>query len=759
MAALLAAVVVAAGACSYTSPEIEPALPKEAQTSRIFAGDGSLLAALHAEENRRNLSLDEIPDHVQDAVIAIEDERFWRHNGVDIRALLRAGITNASEGEVVQGGSTITQQYVKNALLDTDRTVERKVQEAALAIQMERSHTKERILELYLNSIYFGNGAYGVDAAAHEYFGKTGTELTLAEGATIAGLIRAPSRYDPYDDPDAARRRRNSVLDNMERLGWATPDEVAWVKATPVELAPEKPAEERYPAGHFVEVVKQFILDDPRFGATPAERQALLFTGGLRISTTVDPRLQARAEEAVRATLAPNAGVEGALVAVDPTNGYVRALVGGRDFFGGGAQAKFDLATQGGRQAGSAFKPFVLAAALEEGFDLRRQYDAPPRIDLTLPNGQVWQVDNYGGGGAGRVDLLEATIRSYNTVYAQLILDVGVEDALDTARRLGIRSPLSPFHASVLGTNDVTALDMATAYATLAARGVRHDPVFVTKVTRPDGTILFEHRAEPRRAIEAQVADDVTWALQQVVSRGTGTRAQIGRPAAGKTGTAQEWKDAWFAGYTPNLATAVWVGFPEEQISMAPPRTAIRVTGGSWPAQIWRDFMAPAHDGEPPADFAIPLELPPLPSDLVVEEAPTTSFLTLQDVVGTPVGSARRTLTDAGFVVERRDVASDGGEPGTVVRQEPRAGAVVRHGATVVLFVANGRAASATVPSVVGSELEDAVDALREAGLVPDHVEEPAPAGVPPGVVWKQAPAAGTRLDRGSPVRIWVEPT
>ncbi|MGH2686443.1 MAG: transglycosylase domain-containing protein, partial [Actinomycetota bacterium] len=373
VAALFGATLLAASACSYTSPEIEPALPDEAQTSRIYAGDGSLLAALHAEENRRNLSLKEIPKHVQDAVIAIEDERFWRHNGVDVRAVVRAGLANAAEGEVVQGGSTITQQYVKNALLDTERSVERKVREAALAIQMERSYTKQRILELYLNSIYFGNGAYGVDAAAHEYFGKSGTELTMAEGATIAGLIRAPSRYDPYDDPGAARERRNAVLDNMHRLGWAEPEEVTWLKATPVELAPERPADERYPAGHFVEVVKQFILDDPRFGKTPAERQALLFTGGLRITTTVHPVLQAKAEYAVSANLAEGAGPEGALVAIDPSNGFVRALVGGRDFFGGGGQAKYNLATQGGRQAGSSFKPFVLAAALEEGLDLSRQ--------------------------------------------------------------------------------------------------------------------------------------------------------------------------------------------------------------------------------------------------------------------------------------------------------------------------------------------------------------------------------------------------
>ncbi|MGH2684024.1 MAG: PASTA domain-containing protein, partial [Actinomycetota bacterium] len=306
-------------------------------------------------------------------------------------------------------------------------------------------------------------------------------------------------------------------------------------------------------------------------------------------------------------------------------------------------------------------------------------------------------------------------------------------------------------------TNDVTALDMATAYATLAARGVRHDPVFVTKVTRPDGTILYEHRAEPSRAIEARVADEVTWALQQAVHRGTGTRAKIGRPVAGKTGTAQEWKDAWFAGYTPDLATAVWVGFPGEQISMAPPRTSIRVTGGSWPAQIWRDFMAPAHDGVAPADFAIPLVLPPLPGDLAVgEDAPATSFLSVDDVVGMQVGSARTALTEAGFAVERVDVGSDDEEPGTVVRQDPRAGGVARQGSTIVVYVANGRAATSTMPSVVGLDVDEAIDALREAGLRVERTDGAAPTPAEPGAVWKQSPPGGTRIDTGRPARIWV---
>src|SRR4051812_24050311 len=586
-AALVIAAVVASG-CSYTPPRAALAPPTLNQSTLIFDAKGRLITRLEAEENRENVKLSELPRNLLDAVVAIEDDRFWEHNGVDVKAILRAAVTNTQSGEVEQGGSTITQQYVKNALLGDEKTINRKVKEAILAVQLERTSTKERILELYLNTIYFGNGAYGVEAASQEYFGTSASDIDLAQAALLAGLIQAPSNTDPYDSPDAALARRGVVLRRMAQLGFIDKPEADFASAQQL-LVDAKPAEARYPAAHFVERVKRFVLDDPRFGATPAERRQLLFGGGLRIQTTLDLDKQAEAEFAVASVRPPAPGPEAALVSMEPGTGYVRALVGGRDFFSGGERAKLDLATGGpGRPAGSSFKPLVLAAALEKGITLDRVFRAPSHLTIPLASGD-WKVENYEGEAGGTATLLDATVHSYNTVYAQVIMDVGPETAMDTAKRMGIASPLFPYPSAVLGTNDVHPIDMATAYGTLANRGVRVDPVFVTEISKVDGEVIYEQQHRQERAISEQVADEVTTALQQVVVRGTGTHARLAdRPVAGKTGTGQEWRDAWFIGFTPDVVTAVWMGFPQEgQISMKPPATPIRVTGGAWAAAAW----------------------------------------------------------------------------------------------------------------------------------------------------------------------------
>jgi penicillin-binding protein 1A len=750
----LCVVAALAPACAWTSPPL-PALGRDsAETSQLFSADGTLVTSLHGEENREVISIAAIPKVLQDAVVAIEDERFWTHSGVDLRAVARAAYSNAAEGGVVEGGSTITQQYVKNEILGPERDVRRKVREASLAYHLEQKYSKKRILELYLNTIYFGNGAYGVQAAAHEYFGVSADQLGLAPAALLAGLIHAPTTLDPYDHPAEATDRRGTVLDKMVALGLIERAAADEARATPLGLR-VKPVDERYPAPYFVERVKRFILDEPRFGATPKDRRNLLFGGGLKIYTTVDLAMQAKAEAAVAKVLTvPDKDPEAAVVAIEPGTGYVRALVGGHDFFGGGAQAKLDLATQGtGRPAGSAFKPFVLAAALAKGIPLSRTFDAPGRLTLTLEHPrQVWQVDNYEGNGGDRMDLVSATVQSVNTVYAQLLLEVGPDAAVQLAERMGITTPLKPYASAVLGTNEVYPLDMAAAYATFANRGVAVPPTFITKIVGRNGEILYQHHHEEHRVLTTDVVDTENDVLRQVVEDGTGVRARIGRPVAGKTGTGQKWRDAWFVGFTPDLVSSVWVGFPKGQVSMVPPVTRTLVSGGSWPAQIWQLFMGDVLANQPITEFHAPPK-PVVSVDITPRAVPL--------VVGMPVDQAEETLARAGFVTRRRAVADNQYPPGYVVAQSPGTGAVAPGGSTVVVNVGTGSRRTTTVPDVLGLARQQALDLLREAGFRPEVVNkaeaDPATATARAGMVWKQNPAPGP-ADQGASVVVWVNP-
>ena len=749
----LGALALATGACSWQTPPLARTTPAPlAESSKILAADGTVITALHGEENRETVPLDRIPMSLRNAVVAIEDERFWEHKGVDPKSVLRAVYTNASEGEVVEGGSTITQQYVKNELVGPDRTLRRKLREAALAYEVERRFTKERILELYLNTIYFGNGAYGVEAASQEYFGVGVDRLSLGQAALLAGLIRSPSRSDPYRHPDVATARRHTVLEKLVALGWAGREEAAAAESE--ALVGATPAAERYAAPHFVERVKQFILDDPRFGATPTARRELLFRGGLRIHTTLDLRRQAEAEAAVAKVLSvPETDPDAALVSIEPGTGFVRALVGGRDFFGSAPDAKFDLATQGRRPAGSSFKPFVLAAALEQDIPITRFYDAPGTMTIPLPH-EVWTVSNYEGRGGGRMTLVDATIRSVNTVYAQLILEVGPAEAVATAARMGVRSPLRPYPSAVLGTNDVTPLDMASAYGTLANRGLAVPPAFVTKVVGRRGRVVFEHQHAQKRVLEQATVDLETDVLRKVVERGSGVEARIGRPVAGKTGTGQEYRDAWFVGYTPQLSTAVWVGFAEGQRSMVPPATRTVVLGGSWPAHIWQLYSAAALADVPVEDFA-----PPPPPPPAAAGEPVLRLLTT--VRGLPVEQAEQALAGDGFLARREPVPSDEYPPGYVVGTDPDGGLLAPAASEVTVHVSAGPA-TATVPDTLGLDVPEAKRRLEAAGLTMKVVVQADPvkaaAVLRRGVVWKQGPQSGTRTNPGAMVTVYVNP-
>jgi penicillin-binding protein 1A len=751
---LLIALALVAGACAWQTPDLRLAGPAVAESTKIYADDGSLLTTLHADENRETVPLSQMPKQMQDAVVAIEDERFWHHTGVDIRAMVRAAWADANHGKIVEGGSTITEQYVKNVLADRERTVHRKVREAALAYQLEHKIGKAKILEGYLNTIYFGNGAYGIQAAADTYFGEPAEKLTLPQAAMIAGLIRSPNNYDPYDHPNDAMARRTAVLDKMASLHLVSDQEAAAAKAAPLG-AVHKQASGTYPAPYFVEAVKQQILDDPKYGGgdSPAERQQNLFNGGLRVYTTVDRAKQAQAEQAVAKVLSqPTTDPSAAVVSLEPGSGNVRALVGGRDFFGGGSQAKFNLATQGRRPAGSSFKPFVLAAAVQQGISLHKLYSAPQTLDLPLPRGGVWHVRNFEDEGGGTMDLVQATIHSINTVYARLILEVGPNEALDVARRLGVTSHLDPYPSAVLGTNDVTPLEMASAYGAIDNKGVAMSPVLITKVTKADGTVLYQHQPDPRPALAPEVVDQVRTVLAEVVQQGTGVQARIGRPVAGKTGTGEQWRDAWFVGFTPELVTSVWVGFADAQRSMVPPVTRIKVQGGTWPAQIWQLYMSAALAQTPVTPF--PAAAPAASSD-------NGALKPVPSVTGMPADQADDRLGAEGFSANRVSVPNGDYPPGYVIGQNPCAGCLAPGGSAVTLQVGTGKA-PARVPSVLGMTAADARSALRSAGFDPRVVvqaEPPAPDSAQrQGEAWKQNPVAGASATQGTTVTVWVNP-
>jgi 1A family penicillin-binding protein len=565
-----------------------------AQRSIVLDSEGRQLAALHGEQNRANIPLADVPRHVVDAVLAVEDEDFYQHGGLNVRALTRALFTNVKAGDVRQGGSTITQQLVKNALLDADQNLDRKVREAVLAVRLEDQLSKDEILERYLNTVYLGNGAYGLQAAAETYFGIGATELDVAQVALLAGLIKNPVGYDPFTQPEASERRRAEVVRRLVQVGQIDEDEADAIRETP--LPTERQTVLPKPNDYFVNDVIRRLLDDRRLGATQSDRYNLLFKGGLTIKTTLDLQMQYQAVSALAETIPDTGGrFTSSLVAIEPSTGAVRALVGGSGF----EQAKFNIATQGpGRQAGSAFKSFVLAAAIEDGISPTSTINGAGPCRFPNPGGtpDPYEVENFEGGRGGVTDLFEATKRSYNCSFVRLGLVVGIEKAMAMAERAGITTDLGRFISSPLGTNEVRPLDMASAYGTFANHGEWVEPHLVTEVLDSDGEVIFRHEPDRRRAMSPDTAHTMAEVLRQNVQAGTGTRARFpdGRPAAGKTGTTQEYSDAWFVGFTPQLATAVWMGAPEGKVPMLNVGGLRRVTGGSFPAQAWQAFMGPA---------------------------------------------------------------------------------------------------------------------------------------------------------------------
>lgn len=609
--AVVTAVVAVAGrqsvsglAASVSVPAPERvALPVLAQRSEIFAADGSSLGVVHGDDaNRVVVSLESLPQHLIDAVIDTEDAEFWDHGGVDLEGIARAAKRNVEAGEVRQGGSTITQQLAKVALLSSERNLQRKLSEVILAGRLEKQLGKRGVLERYLNTVYFGNGAYGVAAASEAYFGQAVGELTVDQAALLAGLIRGPNLYDPFAEPERARERRRTVLDLMVDHGHLAPvdAQTADVAALPAEVNRAPVAR-----GYVSDAVRAELLADPRLGATPEAREQALQGGGLRIRTTFDPRLQQAAEAAVARGLPRGTRITAALASVDPATGQVRAMVGGPDY----GASQFNAALAGaGRQTGSAFKVFTLVAALEQGRSPTEQIDGNAPCPVPNPGGRPdpWLPDNYEDRTFGPITLTDAVAQSSNCAFARLGHQVGTENVARTAKKMGITAPLQPIPSITLGTNSVPPLQMASAFATLAAGGVANAPHVIDRIEGPDGRVMVANDGAGSRAVSEQTARMATSMLAQVVERGTGQAAALGdRPAAGKTGTAQNHQDAWFVGYTPQLATAVWMGHAEGEKPMVGVQ-GVDVTGGSFPARIWSGFMTEAHRGVPPLAFPAP---------------------------------------------------------------------------------------------------------------------------------------------------------
>jgi penicillin-binding protein 1A len=555
----------------------------------LYAADGSKLGLIPSPVARSLVSIEKVPKSLQLATVAIEDQRFYRHGGVDYEGILRAALKDLEAGEPVEGGSTITQQLVRNLCIENpQRNLERKIVEAQLAIEYSERHTRKEILGSYLNIASYGtvegSTAVGVGAASQIFFSKPVWRLQLPEAALLAGLPQAPSEYNPLLNPAAAKARRNQVLRQMEKLGYVSKERAkrAMASGLRVDLS-DTWFRHRQP--YFFDYVENKLIE--KYGVNTVRR------GGLEVHTTIDPELQRVGLEAMRSTLPYSTDPSSAFVSIDPRNGQIRAMVSSSHY----GDSQFNLAAQGHRQPGSTFKTFVLTTAIKQGIDPYRTYYTSKPLDLWLPQWGHWTVHTADEGYLGTVNLQQATVASDNTVFAQLDLDVGPEAVAATAHAMGITSPLDGIPAEGIGglRIGVSPLEMADAYATLAAGGIHRDPVAIAKVVFPGGHVDRPERPHPQRVLSRPVAWQVTRLLHDNITEGTGTAAYTGCPGqAGKTGTTDEYTDAWFAGYQPNLATVVWVGYPESnEISMSSVHGII-VFGGTFPAEIWHSLYSGA---------------------------------------------------------------------------------------------------------------------------------------------------------------------
>jgi penicillin-binding protein 1A len=580
----------------YQLPDIETLssyIPSE--STIIYSLDGKVLARIHQEENRQVVPLSKISIYVQKAVLAVEDPHFYNHHGLDFKGIIRAGIKNFAYGRVVEGGSTITQQLTRNLFLTKRKTIARKLAEAILALQIERRYTKEEILELYLNQVYLGHNAYGIESAANLYFGKTAAELNLAEASIIAGLIRGPELYSPYRNFNGAKLRQIYVLNRMLEQKAITEPEGKLAAAENLDFSPKNLKRMGAIAPYFISYVLQDLID--KYG------EQMVYKGGLRVYTTLDTSMQSAAEEIVTHFVSEESEKykfsQVALVSVDPRTGYIKAMVGGEDF----AESKFNRAIQAKRQPGSSFKPFIYAAAIEQGFSPGTVLMDTPTTFQVWPNRWnpfgTWAPKNFDGKFRGPVTMRYALEKSLNIPSIKLLERVGIQNAIDMARRMGISSHLEPGLALTLGASEVSLLEMTSAFGVFANSGIRVEPTAVIKIENRDGATFYKHDIRERTVLDENVAAVMVDMMRGVLTRGTGVRGQIDRPAAAKTGTTQDYKDAWFIGFVPQLVTGVWVGNDDNSPMQGVAEVAVC-------PRIWKAYNQMVLASQPVLDFPRP---------------------------------------------------------------------------------------------------------------------------------------------------------
>jgi penicillin-binding protein 1A len=760
-------------------PSLDPATQRSDVDTVVYASNGRrVLAVLRGDESRVLVNTEEIAPIMRQAIVSVEDQRFFEHDGIDVRGVGRALWADIRNQAIVEGGSTITQQFVKNAYIRNERTIARKVREAALAWQLEQRWTKDRILTAYLNTIYFGNGAYGIQQASKAYFGKGAKYLRLHEAALLAGLPADPSRYDPVTNPSNAKERRRHVLAAMFEQGKITRRAYERADAKPLPSPDQvRLPGTRGPAQYFVNYVKDQLVE--KYGA------GRVFGYGLRVTTTIDLSLQERARKAIERVLRNPDGPAAALVAIDPSTGAVKAMFGGRNF----RESQFNLAAQAERQPGSAFKPIVLATAMREGISPLTEIESK-KVSIDAGD-RIWTVTNYDHTYLGRVNLYEATVASDNTVYAQLTDLVGPKAIVKTAHALGIRSPLDAYFSIGLGSVAVNPLEMARAYATFANGGRRVDgslfgdkPRVIERVERVrPGDVeekrsdVQENRVVPREVLEPGQAEVLTGILEDVIRAGTGRRAYVpGTSVAGKTGTTDNYGDAWFVGYTPELAVAVWVGYPDRLRPMRTEFGGQPVAGGTLPALIWKEFVQSLEDED--TNFDAPPYLGAASTWVVKRggqwwldngycsgarllvyfsgRAPDEAAdckpneVTVPLVIGmTAEGAADRLAAQPLEANLAYAPAKPGKLPGIVVSQDPRGGGLSAHD-TVTIWISKAR--DGLVPNFVGSNLEDANQELKRLELQARAVTAPGPTGV----ILRQSLRPGVAAAPGLRVRLVV---